>query len=90
MPHALHKMGLPLGPLRHCGDDVAPQWQHGPHSSCLDFLRATCCCAASLCAAGASLRWTMITGLRLLGVRQAARGAGSAVRGAEVTEAEVV
>jgi hypothetical protein len=35
MPQALQRIGLPLGPLRHCGLVVAPQWQHGPHNSCL-------------------------------------------------------
>eukprot|EP00877_Chromochloris_zofingiensis_P010712 jgi/Chrzof1/5895/Cz16g19210.t1 len=41
MPHALHKMGLPLGPFLHCGLDVAAQWQQGPDSSCLVLRRMT-------------------------------------------------
>ena len=48
MPHALQRMGLPLGPLRHCGLLAAWQWQHGPCSSCLFLLRLTAVVAAAI------------------------------------------
>lgn len=38
MPQALQSTGLPLGPLRHCGELTAPQWQQGPCTSKRRFL----------------------------------------------------
>jgi hypothetical protein len=39
MPQALQSTGLPLGPLRHCGELTAPQWQQGPCTSKRRFLQ---------------------------------------------------
>jgi hypothetical protein len=47
MPQALQRIGLPFGPLRHWGLLLAPQWQQGPHSSCLPLPRRDAAAAAA-------------------------------------------
>jgi hypothetical protein len=59
MPHALHSTGLPFGPLRHCGELVALQWQHGPATSCLTFLpRPAAVCAVVGAVTGSEETWS--------------------------------